>query len=182
MARLRQGDVDLVITADVEPRAHDAIELIELMEDPLDAVLPVSHPLASRPVIGLEELAVDTWADPPAASEARALLLWACGQAGFIPRVAFESDEYTTVVQLVAAGVGVALVPAMALPGTRAGIAVVPLRTPVVRRVLAGVHAAEFRAPAAVAMVEILCSVAESGHVDAPLTRAPAPIGAALRS
>jgi hypothetical protein len=70
----------------------------------------------------------------------------------------------------------------MALPVSRPGIAVVPLRTPVVRRVLVGVHAAELRSPAAVAMVEILRSVAENRHVDALLTRAPAPIGAAPRS
>jgi hypothetical protein len=50
-------------------------------------------------VIGLEELATDTCADPPAASDARAPALWACGQAGFIPRVAFGSDEYTPVVE-----------------------------------------------------------------------------------
>ena len=135
--------------------------MLTLLEDPLHAVLPGAHPLAGREQIALEELASETWVDTPSGSDARRLLLAACARAGFIPRVAFESDEYLTIQQLVAAGVGVALVPRLARrssspPGTTA----VPLDAPVVRRVMAAVPAAEFRAPAASVMLEILREVA----------------------
>lgn len=160
MAALRAGEVDLIITADAEQRPNDAIEVVTLLADPLLAVLPSVHPLAGHSELALEELASDTWVDVPAGSEGRRLLLRACGREGFIPRVAFESDEYTTVQQLVAAGVGVALIPRLALRCSPPGLSVVSLRHPVVREVMAAVHAPRFRAPAANAMIEILREVA----------------------
>ncbi|MBA2516618.1 MAG: LysR family transcriptional regulator [Solirubrobacterales bacterium] len=160
MAALRAGDVDLIITADAEQRPNDSIEVVTLLEDPLCAVLPSAHPLATRAELALEELASETWVDVPTTSEARRLLLRACGRAGFIPRVAFESDEYETVQQLVAAGVGVALIPRLALRFSVPGVTLVPLRVPVVREVMAAVHAPQFRAPAAHAMIGILREVA----------------------
>jgi DNA-binding transcriptional LysR family regulator len=165
MARLRAGEVDLILTADAEESPDAGVEVVTLLEDPLHAVLPSSHPLAGREQLALEELASDTWVDTPTGSDARRLLLWACARAGFIPRVAFESDEYLTVQQLVAAGVGVALVPGLALRSSSvSGTTVLPLGSPVVRRVMAAVHASEFRAPAAGAMLEILREVAAGGN------------------
>ncbi|MBA2515457.1 MAG: LysR family transcriptional regulator [Solirubrobacterales bacterium] len=165
MAALRAGDVDLIITADAEQRPNDAIEVVTLLEDPLCAVLPSAHPLANRAQLALEELASETWVDVPTTSEARRLLLRACGQAGFIPRVAFESDEYETVQQLVAAGVGVALIPRLALRTAVPGVTLVPLTVPVVREVMAAVHAPQFRAPAANAMIRILREIAATDPV-----------------
>jgi DNA-binding transcriptional LysR family regulator len=160
MARLRAGKVDLILTADAE-ESPDGVEVVTLLEDPLHAVLPGAHPLAGREQLALEELASETWVDTPTGSDARRLLLWACGRAGFIPRVAFESDEYLTIQQLVAAGVGVALVPGLARRSSSApGTTAVPLASPVVRRVMAAVHPPEFRAAAAGAMLEILREVA----------------------
>ena len=108
----------------------DNVEIVHLLDDPLLAVLPVDHPLAGREDLQLADLAADTWVDPPAGSEARRLLLQVCSRAGFIPRVAFESDEYTTVAQLVAAGAGVALIPEMALGVPPEGVLVRALAGP----------------------------------------------------
>jgi DNA-binding transcriptional LysR family regulator len=161
MARLRAGEVDLILTADAEQPRDDGIELVTLLEDPLFAVLPESHALAGREQLALEELASETWVDTPSGSDARRLLLWACARAGFIPRVAFESDEYLTIQQLVAAGAGVALVPGLARrSSSAAGTIGVPLTAAVARRVMAAVHADDFRSPAAGAMLEILRDVA----------------------
>jgi DNA-binding transcriptional LysR family regulator len=161
MARLRAGEVDLILTADAELPPDGGVELVTLLEDPLCAVLPEWHTLASREHLALDELASETWVDTPSGSDARRLLLSACAGAGFIPRVAFESDEYLTIQQLVAAGVGVALVPGLARRSSSVPRTVgVPLTTPVVRRVMAAVHPPEFRAPAAGAMLEMLREVA----------------------
>jgi DNA-binding transcriptional LysR family regulator len=162
MVALRAGDVDLIITADAKQQPNDSIEVITLLKDPHFAVLPSAHPLANRDTVRLEELASETWVDVPAGAEARRLLLQACGRAGFIPRVAFESDEYATVAQLVAAGVGVALIPRLGLRSRPSGVAVVPLEVPVIREVMAAVHAPQYRAPAANAMIAILRDVAST--------------------
>lgn len=155
MVKLRAGEVDLIVTVDAEP--EDGVEVVSLLEDPLFAAVPETNGLAGRDEVALEELASDTWIDAPADSETRRMTLWACGRAGFIPRVAFESDEYTTILNLVATGVGVALVPGLALATPPPGVVVIPLSgPPVVRNIQAAVHASEYRAPAATAMLEIL--------------------------
>ncbi len=161
MARLRAGAVDLIITADAEAGVVDDVEIVELLDDPLFAVLPLDHELAAAPAVRLEDLAAETWVDTPAASEARRLLLRVCSVAGYIPRVAFESDDYATVIRLVATGVGVALVPGLALDDRPSDVAVLPVAgAPVTRRVVAGVHAPAYRGPAASGMLAILQEVA----------------------
>lgn len=165
LIQLRQGSVDLIITADDGPGDATGIEVVPLLEDPLLVVLPANHLLASRESIALDELASEPWVDTRAGSEARRLLLRACNRAGFIPRVAFESDEYATIQELVAAGAGVALIPELALRSSPAGVRVLPLSgQPVVRHVRAAVHAQEYRAPAAGAMLSILQGVAGAGE------------------
>lgn len=164
LAQLREGRVDLIITADDGPGEVPGVEVVPLLDDPLLLVLPSTHPLTARERIGLEELAAEPWVDTRAGSEARRLLLRACGRAGFIPRVAFESDEYATIQELVAAGAGVALIPELALRSSPDGVRIRPLAgPPVVRHVRAAVHAEEYRAPAAGAMLSILQAVAGAG-------------------
>jgi len=168
MTRLRAGELDLVITADAREGVHGNVEVVRLMDDPLCAVLPAGHALAGREDLRLEELAAETWVDTRHNSEARKLLLRVCAQAGFIPRVAFESDEYATVAELVAANAGVALIPALGLTSRPAGVVVLPLSgDPVVRYVNAALHAPEYRGPPAGAMLEILSDVA-AGYSGAP--------------
>jgi DNA-binding transcriptional LysR family regulator len=162
MALLRAGDADLILTADADPELDlpPGVEMVRLLADPLDAVLPAGHDLAGRTEIALEELAGETWVDTPQASEARRLLVAACARAGFRPDVRFESDDYATVQQLVAAGVGVALIPRLARGLAPERVRIVPLAPPgVVRQIAAAVHAPEFRAPSANAMLEILRDV-----------------------
>src|SRR3954449_7970721 len=170
MQRLRAGDVDLIVTADAAPGRVDHVEVVHLLDDPLLAVLPGDHPLAGREDLRLEDLAADTWVDPPAGSGARRLLLQVCSRAGFIPRVTFESDEYTTVARLVAAGAGVALIPEMALETPPEGVHVRALAgPPLTRSVSAALHVPEYRAPAAQAMLALLQeAAAERSHSPRP--------------
>lgn len=164
LTQLRDGRVDLIITADDGPADATGIDVVPLLEDPLLVVLPAAHPLAAQERIGLEQLAIEPWVDTRAGTEARRLVLRACNRAGFIPRVAFESDEYATIQELVAAGAGVALIPELALRSSPDGVRVRPLSgAPVVRHVRAAVHPEEYRAPAADAMLAILQAVAGAG-------------------
>lgn len=82
--------------------------------DPLIAVLPESHPLCSRRRIALSDLAPDRFISYPSTppSAMYSVMLEACNDAGFVPQIRHEVRETSSLVSLVAAGLGVAVVPA----------------------------------------------------------------------
>jgi DNA-binding transcriptional LysR family regulator len=87
-------------------------------------------------------------------------LLRACQGAGFEPQVAFQSDDYSAIQGFVAAGVGVCLIPDLALAAIRDDVVIRELEgRPPVRHVLAATLAGGFVSPAAAAMLEILVEV-----------------------
>jgi DNA-binding transcriptional LysR family regulator len=92
-----------------------------------------------------------------------------CLAAGFEPDVAFESDDYETVQGLVAAGVGVALIPRLALTHVHEGIVVRALapRSPA-RQVTVATMAGPGVAPAVAAMIALLSEVARR-YADDPV-------------
>ena len=100
-----------------------------------------------------------------------------CHAAGFEPNVAFESDDYQTVQGLVAAGVGVALIPELALSVVREDIAIRALSpTPPVRQVIAATPAGARLVPAAPAMLAMLGRAAdELKHSGLPAIHAGSP-------
>jgi DNA-binding transcriptional LysR family regulator len=84
-----------------------------------------------------------------------------CHAAGFDPVVSFESDDYLTVQGLVAAGVGVALIPKLAVAAARDDIAIRALSpSSPVRHVIAATPEGSRLTPAAAAMTAILQTVA----------------------
>jgi DNA-binding transcriptional LysR family regulator len=91
----------------------------------------------------------------------RANLLRQCAQAGFIPKIAFTTDDYVAVQALVAAELGVSTLPALCLRAARhPGIKATPL--PGARRQVFAVRYGDPPDPPAVAMLmDVLCSVAE---------------------
>ena len=86
--------------------------------------LPADHPLARPPTLRLEDLRAEAWIQTSASSPCARHVVRSCHAAGFDPIVSFESDDYQTVQGLVAAGVGVALIPKLALSGARDDIAI----------------------------------------------------------
>jgi len=125
--RLRSGELDLALLFEFEgvgERLGAGIRRFELIDDPLHLALPASHPLARRRQVGLEDLSEESWIQTSAASPCARQVVRSCHAAGFEPRVAFESDDYQTVQGLVAAGVGVALIPQLALSAVRPDIRV----------------------------------------------------------
>ena len=99
----------------------------ELFDDPLHLALPADHPLAApRAAPRLEDLREESWVQTSAASPCARHVVRSCHAAGFEPRVSFESDDYQTVQGLVAAGVGVGLIPQLALSDASASDIVRP--------------------------------------------------------
>lgn len=97
---------------------------IELLGDPMYLALPRQHPLARRRRLHLEDLRDQAWVQTSASSPCARFVVRCCHAAGFEPVVAFESDDYQTVQGLVATGVGVALIPELALSAVRDDIVV----------------------------------------------------------
>jgi DNA-binding transcriptional LysR family regulator len=162
--RLRAGEFDLVLLFEfrgVSERLGAGMRRFDLLEDPMRLALPSAHPLAARERIGLGELSGEAWVQTSTASPCARHVVRSCHAAGFEPNVAFESDDYQTVQGLVAAGVGVALIPELALTSVREDIAIraVHPRAPV-RRVLAATPRGAAMMPAVTTMLDILRSAA----------------------
>ena len=91
-----------------------------------------------------------------------AIFLRACAAAGFEPRIAFQSDDYAAIQGFIAASVGVALIPELALASPRDDIVIRELAGAVAhRRIVAATLSGAGRGPAAQAMIEILREVAD---------------------
>jgi DNA-binding transcriptional LysR family regulator len=161
--RLRAGELDLALLFEFRGGGDSlgsGIARTELLEDPMHVVVRRDHPLAARPALRLGDLRDEAWIQTSAASPCARHVVRSCHAAGFEPAVSFESDDYATVQGLVAAGVGVALIPQLALSSVRPDVVVRALdqRAPV-RRVVAATPR-DAAVPAAAAMIEVLAEVA----------------------
>jgi DNA-binding transcriptional LysR family regulator len=166
--RLRAGEFDLALLFEFEEPARleqapaDSLTRVELLEDPMYLALPQSHPLASETALRIEDLRAEAWVQTSRPSPCARHVVRCCHAAGFEPNVSFESDDYQTVQGLVAAGVGVALIPELALSVVREDIAIRTLspHSPA-RQVLAAAPGAARLSPAMPAMLDILEQVAK---------------------
>jgi DNA-binding transcriptional LysR family regulator len=161
LGALKAGDADLAMTVEASfaPVADDAIDTCHILDDPMFVALPGGHPLAAKSRLRLEDLAGDAWIQGTSSASCpdTRILLRACAAAGFEPRIAFQSDDYVAIQGFIAAGVGVALIPDLALVTPRDDIAIRTLTGAApMRRILAATLAGSQRRPAAAAMIEIL--------------------------
>jgi len=171
--RLREGELDVAVV--YEFRLDDplpaALRLGVLLEDRLHVALPPNHRLADRRRIKMAELAGETWIQGVRHGSTVATLPAACREAGFEPHIAFQTDDPMAWQGLVAAGVGVAVIPQLTLPTARPDIAVRELDAPsLVRKVSVAMPPGRYRPPAAAAMAQALSDVAtelidEAAHV-----------------
>lgn len=117
LAALRAGEVDLGLTSPL-PRDAD-LSTLALHRQPLRLCVPADHPLAGRPRAPLAAAAAEPFVGFKPGFGMRLITEEWCRRAGFTPRLAFEGEDVATVRGLVAAGLGVALLPAGArAPGT----------------------------------------------------------------
>ncbi|MFF9866303.1 LysR family transcriptional regulator [Streptomyces sp. NPDC013953] len=112
--RLRSGELDLCLTSPV-PDAPDLVAR-RLDEQRLRLVVPDDHRLAGRKRVRLAEAADESFVTLEPGYGLRRITDALCAEAGFTPRVAFEGEEAETLRGLVAAGLGVALLPPPAVP------------------------------------------------------------------
>jgi DNA-binding transcriptional LysR family regulator len=163
---VRAGEIDLGIVYDYPGHAElDAadLELTPLVDDPDDVLLATDHRLVRRRRITIADLAQDRWIFPTLAHDhpVTRVVSAACTEAGFEPEIAFRINDCQGAQALVAAGLGVSLLPRLAIHPLHRGVVSRPLSGTVpVRRV----HAARLKAahltPAAAAFLSLLREVA----------------------
>jgi DNA-binding transcriptional LysR family regulator len=161
--RLRAAELDLALLFEFAGQSTLEGELtrVELLSDPMYLALPREHTLAAREQIRLQDMAGDAWVQTSRESPCARHVVRSCHSAGFEPNVSFESDDYQTVQGLVAAGVGVALIPELALSVVREDIVIRSLSpAPPARTVIAASPESARLVPAAPAMLGVLESVA----------------------
>ena len=158
LRRLARWELDLALVYGhaLLPEPELPLERTHLLDDPFDLVVPDGHPLAGRTSAALEELAGETWIGGTPHGAYASIVLHSCRAAGFEPRVVFGSDDYNAVQAFVAVGLGVALLPHLALTVPRPGLARVVLDDPPVREIAAARLAASFRSAAAASMLSVL--------------------------
>ena len=119
---LRQHEIDVGVLR--TSLADESLELIPLFKEPLVLALPAGHPLVKRAKLRLRAAAGEAFVLVPQAHSPGFYdaVVDSCRRAGFAPRVTQEATEGQTILALVAAGLGVALVPAALKAWARPGV------------------------------------------------------------
>lgn len=162
-ASLRARELELALVYEFELAGEVATDLrqVDLLEDRLYVALPRDHRLASRRRLALAELAEEAWIQGVRRGSSVEVLPVACRAAGFEPRIAFRTDDHMAVQGLVAAGVGVGLFPALALPTARSDIVLRRVSKPaLIRHVRAALPPGVTVSPTAEEMITVLQEVA----------------------
>ncbi|MCR8659131.1 LysR family transcriptional regulator [Paenibacillus endoradicis] len=144
---LVKGDIDLAFISPV-PSEQDQVTGKVLITEELFAILPSNHPLANRDEIRLGELKDDQFIVFGEGYSLRPIVMNACEAAGFTPNIAFEGEETDTIRGLVAAGMGVSLLPKMAVEFVAPiPIAIVKVIDPVITRNVGIIHRTNEKLP-----------------------------------
>ncbi|MFF4340775.1 LysR family transcriptional regulator [Kitasatospora sp. NPDC001540] len=159
---LADGSIDFALVTAYPEHPYDTerFELHRLVDDPVLVAVPRSHRLARRRRLRLAELAEEPWI--AASRRPEATLLAACVRNGFQPRVEYEVAGWTAKLGLVAAGLGITLIPSLAARAARPDLALVPLHpedTPV-RHVHTATRRGHLPVPAVAAFLPFLRAAA----------------------
>jgi DNA-binding transcriptional LysR family regulator len=131
---LRDNEIDVALV--LEPFAKgeapdDSLVRVHLLDDPYRAMLPCGHPLASQETVELTDLANEDWvAAVGANTSCHTDTVSICRRAGFSPRFVAHALEFPAAQSYVATGIGVGLIPELALGTVHEGVVIRPLRRP----------------------------------------------------
>src|SRR5215216_1084739 len=142
---LRSGGLDVLVTETyegVDPVPIGGLDLHPLLTEPLLLVLPRAD--SGGEAVALETLSDAPWVSGLAGTQFATAVEQACRSAGFSPRIVHRADEALLIESLVGSGIGIALLPALAIP------------PPPRRQVVALVRRGAARRPALAATLEAL--------------------------
>jgi DNA-binding transcriptional LysR family regulator len=159
MALLLRGDLDVAVIEQwrasslVIPRE---IERKALLEDQADVAVPRNHRWARRRALEIADLAAERWISWQRGSSCLDWLILLLRTNGIEPAVVHTAAEHPTQLALVAAGLGVAVIPRLGRGAVPHGVRMIPLRPPLSRSVLAVWRANDSRRPGVRALVDAL--------------------------
>jgi DNA-binding transcriptional LysR family regulator len=112
------------------PILDSTLERLTVQQEPFLVALPANHPLATTSSVPLPQLANDPFILVPAklAPGLSYQMMDLCRQAGFQPQVVQEAIQFHVIISLVAAELGIALVPACIRTFQRPDVVFLPLR------------------------------------------------------
>ena len=136
LSMLNSRDISMSLLWDYEWSRLDLpdMEVRLLLDDPTDLVVSATHPLAARDTVTVSELLDESWVVRAENHPMIDVIVHAANDVGFQPKVAYEANDYQEVQAMVAVGVGVSLVPRLALTVLRNDVRVIPLSGEVPRR------------------------------------------------
>ena len=165
LRQVRSGDVDVAIVDDWTSRLAEEIELggsiltwYHLIRDQLVLVLPRTHPAADSQPVDLRALRHDPWLAAPAGEPSRQAVDRLLAAAGVTPPVLSEFEGMSTIVSLVARGIGIAILPRLAVAAADRRVAVrdLPHGLDLARDVYAVARTASVRRPSVAVIVTAL--------------------------
>ncbi|MFL6140983.1 MAG: LysR family transcriptional regulator [Labedaea sp.] len=168
---LSRGDVDVAVVqdwAEAPLTLPDGLSRKHLLDDNLDVALPADHPLAGRESVTLAELAGAEWITWTSGQICSDWLRETLAGQGFHPRLGHTASEHSTQLALVAAGIGVAIIPRLGREPAPDGVRLVAVRPCLRRRVSVLWRASAQRRPAVRAVVGALEKSAGTQHMAPP--------------
>ncbi|MGY0055898.1 LysR family transcriptional regulator [Streptomyces sp. LZ34] len=160
-----RGDIDLAVVLDWYNKPlpmPDGLVKAPLLDDPVDLAMPAGHPLADRDAVDPEEFADDEWISWPQGGFCFDWLMITLRGKGLEPRICHTAREHHTQLALIAAGLGVAVVPRLGRGVVPEGVRVVPVRQHTMRRHVYAIWRADAdRRPSIRAAVDVLREVGE---------------------
>jgi DNA-binding transcriptional LysR family regulator len=158
LKRLFSGSVDVAVIGFLpggRVTRDRRISLEHLIDDPLLLAVGPEHPLAGRRTVDLDSLAGENWI--AASADARDTMIGAWQWADWQPQVDLIAKEWTAKLGLVAAGLGVTLVPGLAAAAVRPDVALIRIRGGrASRQVLVATRSGQERSVSAVLFSELL--------------------------
>jgi DNA-binding transcriptional LysR family regulator len=153
LAAVAAGEYDAAIVGLGAQPVPPGVGARVVATEPLVLAAPRGHPLARRRAVAIADLREVPLLTLIGGSGLRTLLEQACREAGFAPRITAETAELSSLVELVAEGVGVGVTPLSAAGA--ADVAVVRISRPRLQRRTALAWHAASRSPAARAFLAI---------------------------
>ena len=124
-------DVATIVQSPLRPTTpRPGVDYIPIAYDEMRVAVAADHPFATRSSVTFEELRHEPWLITEVAGTCADsnVVLHAFRDAGYEPQVAFASDDYQALQGMAASGIGVALIPTLALVSSRSDVVVLPLR------------------------------------------------------
>lgn len=157
-----RGNADIAVVQDwhsIPLQLADGLDRMPLVEDIADLAMAASHPLAVRRSVSLRQVVAGPWVSSPPGAVCHDLLVHTIRSYDAEPTIMHVASEYETQLTLVAAGLGLAILPRLGRGPLPAGVVTVPTRPALARSVYAIWRAQVGRRPAIRALVEVLREV-----------------------